>query len=77
MAGLPLGGGKGVVLADPIATRQSAKHSSSHSARRSNCSAARYVTAEDVGMSEDRMKVIADPHSSRFRLACAGRRRGR
>ncbi|KQS51035.1 MULTISPECIES: Leu/Phe/Val dehydrogenase [unclassified Sphingomonas] len=58
MAGLELGGGKGVVLAakpgDVITTAQLEAFG-----RAVDSLGGRYVTAEDVGMSEDRMKVIA------------------
>ncbi|MGN6375195.1 MAG: Leu/Phe/Val dehydrogenase [Sphingomonas sp.] len=58
MAGLDLGGGKGVVLADkPGATISHAQLQAFGRAVESL--GGRYVTAEDVGMSEDRMKVIA------------------
>jgi leucine dehydrogenase len=58
MAGLELGGGKGVILADApgatIATEQLEAFG-----RAVESLGGRYVTAEDVGMSEARMKVIA------------------
>jgi leucine dehydrogenase len=58
MAGLDLGGGKGVVLAanpgDTITTAQLEAFG-----RAVESLGGRYVTAEDVGMSEARMKVIA------------------
>jgi leucine dehydrogenase len=58
MAGLDLGGGKGVVLAanpgDTITTEQLEAFG-----RVVESLGGRYVTAEDVGMSEARMKVIA------------------
>ncbi len=58
MAGLELGGGKGVVLAakpgDVITTAQLEAFG-----RSVESLGGRYVTAEDVGMSEERMKVIA------------------
>ena len=58
MAGLELGGGKGVVLAarpgDTITPAQLEAFG-----RAVESLAGRYVTAEDVGMSEERMKVIA------------------
>lgn len=58
MAGLPLGGGKGVVLADrPGAVISEAQLKAFGRAVESL--AGRYVTAEDVGMSEARMKVVA------------------
>ena len=58
MAGLPLGGGKGVVLAqEPGATISTAQLEAFGRAVESL--GGRYVTAEDVGMSEARMKVIA------------------
>lgn len=58
MAGLPLGGGKGVVLApERGATISEAQLLAFGEAVESL--GGRYVTAEDVGMSEERMKVIA------------------
>ena len=58
MADLPMGGGKGVVLADaPGATISEAQLQAFGDAVESL--GGRYVTAEDVGMSEARMKVIA------------------
>ncbi|HEU4961599.1 MAG TPA: Glu/Leu/Phe/Val dehydrogenase dimerization domain-containing protein [Sphingomonas sp.] len=58
MAGLELGGGKGVVLAEkPGATISEAQLKAFGRAVQSL--GGRYVTAEDVGMSEARMKVIA------------------
>ena len=58
MAGLPMGGGKGVVLAarpgDTITTAQLEAFG-----RAVEMLGGRYVTAEDVGMSEARMKTIA------------------
>lgn len=58
MAGLALGGGKGVILADaPGATISDDRLRSFGRAVESL--GGRYVTAEDVGMSEQRMKVIA------------------
>ena len=58
MAGLPMGGGKGVVLAPAQgAVISEAQLEAFGDAVESLCG--RYVTAEDVGMSEARMKVIA------------------
>ncbi len=58
MAGLDLGGGKGVILAakqgDTITTEQLRGFG-----RAVDSLGGKYVTAEDVGMSEARMKVIA------------------
>ncbi len=58
MAGLPMGGGKGVVLAanrgDAITVAQLEAFG-----RAVDSLGGRYVTAEDVGMSEASMKVIA------------------
>ncbi|MEN2785138.1 Glu/Leu/Phe/Val dehydrogenase [Sphingomonas qilianensis] len=58
MAGLPMGGGKGVVLAanpgDTITQGQLEAFG-----RAVESLGGKYVTAEDVGMSEARMKVIA------------------
>ena len=58
MAGLPLGGGKGVVLADAPGATISTQQLEAFG-RAVESLAGRYVTAEDVGMSEARMKVIA------------------
>ena len=58
MAGLPLGGGKGVVLADAPGATISHQQLEAFG-RAVESLAGRYVTAEDVGMSEERMKVIA------------------
>jgi leucine dehydrogenase len=59
MAGLALGGGKGVVLAGaPGATIDEAQLRAF--GRVVESLGGRYVTAEDVGMSEARMKVIAE-----------------
>ena len=58
MAGLPMGGGKGVILAErPGAIVDEARLRAFGRAVESL--GGRYVTAEDVGMSEARMKVIA------------------
>lgn len=58
MASLPLGGGKGVILADkPGATVTNAQLEAFGRAVESL--GGRYVTAEDVGMSEERMKTVA------------------
>ena len=58
MADLPLGGGKGVVLAsEPGAVITEAQLLAFGDAVESL--GGKYVTAEDVGMSEERMKVIA------------------
>ena len=58
MAGLPMGGGKGVVLAPArgaeISTAQLEAFGNAVESL-----GGKYVTAEDVGMSEERMKVIA------------------
>ena len=58
MAGLPMGGGKGVVLA-PERGAVIADDQLRAFGRAVESLAGRYVTAEDVGMSEARMKVIA------------------
>jgi leucine dehydrogenase len=58
MAGLPMGGGKGVVLApEPGASITEGQLKAF--GRAVDSLSGRYITAEDVGMSEDRMKVIA------------------
>jgi len=58
MAGLPIGGGKGVVLASApgIAITEAQLEAFGDAVESLG---GRYITAEDVGMSEDRMKVIA------------------
>ena len=58
MAGLPMGGGKGVVLADRAGDTISDDQLRAFG-RAVESLDGRYVTAEDVGMSEARMKVIA------------------
>jgi leucine dehydrogenase len=58
MAGLELGGGKGVILADTPGATISTERLQAFG-RAVESLGGRYVTAEDVGMSEDRMKVIA------------------
>ena len=73
MAGLPLGGGKGVVLADaPGTTIDQAQLEAFGEAVESL--GGRYVTAEDVGMSEANMKVIATRtrHVSGLPVAAGG-----
>ncbi len=73
MADLPLGGGKGVVLADqPGATITEAQLVAFGDAVESL--GGKYVTAEDVGMSEDRMKTIATRtrHVSGLPVAAGG-----
>jgi len=58
MAGLPMGGGKGVVLAPARGAEISTAQLEAFGNAVESLSG-KYVTAEDVGMSEDRMKVIA------------------
>ena len=58
MAGLPLGGGKAVVLAPAAGTRISDAQLLAFGTAVESLNG-RYVTAEDVGMSEASMKVIA------------------
>ncbi|MES2338730.1 MAG: Glu/Leu/Phe/Val dehydrogenase dimerization domain-containing protein [Pseudomonadota bacterium] len=73
MADLPLGGGKGVVLADrPGATITEAQLIAFGEVVESL--GGKYVTAEDVGMSEERMKVIATRtrHVSGLPVAAGG-----
>ncbi|MDB5681068.1 MAG: amino acid dehydrogenase [Sphingomonas bacterium] len=73
MAGLPLGGGKGVVLAanpgDAITDAQLEAFGAAVESL-----GGRYVTAEDVGMSEASMKVIATKtrHVSGLPVAAGG-----
>ncbi|RYY24184.1 MAG: Glu/Leu/Phe/Val dehydrogenase [Sphingomonadales bacterium] len=58
MADLPMGGGKGVILADkPGAVVTNAQLEAFGRAVESLVG--KYVTAEDVGMSEERMKIVA------------------
>jgi leucine dehydrogenase len=59
MAGLPMGGGKGVVLAPQTGAVIDEAQLRAFG-RAVESLAGRYVTAEDVGMSEARMKVIAE-----------------
>ena len=60
VAGLPLGGGKGVIMLPAgeraAARRRAPRACCSTSATPSRRSAARYVTAEDVGTSEPDMR---------------------
>ncbi|MDB5695370.1 MAG: amino acid dehydrogenase [Sphingomonas bacterium] len=56
MAGLPMGGGKGVILADADRTKTPAMLAAFGRAIESL--GGRYVTAEDVGMSDDDMVTI-------------------
>jgi leucine dehydrogenase len=58
MAGLPMGGGKGVVLADEPGQAISEAQLLAFG-RAVESLGGQYVTAEDVGMSEARMKTIA------------------
>ncbi|UIJ44301.1 NAD(P)-binding domain-containing protein [Sphingomonas cannabina] len=58
MAGLPMGGGKGVVLASAPGTEITTAQLEAFGDAVESLGG-RYVTAEDVGMSEARMKVIA------------------
>lgn len=57
MAGLPMGGGKAVILANPARTKTPAMLAAFADAI--EALAGRYVTAEDVGMSEADMVTIA------------------
>lgn len=58
MAGLELGGGKGVILADKAGDTITTDRLKAFG-RAVESLGGKYVTAEDVGMSEERMKVIA------------------
>ena len=58
MAGLPMGGGKGVILADANKTKTPAMLAAFGRAIESL--GGRYVTAEDVGMSDANMVTIAE-----------------
>jgi leucine dehydrogenase len=58
MAGLPAGGAKGVILADPARTRTPAMLAAFGDAI--EALGGRYVTAEDVGMSEADMTAIGE-----------------
>ena len=57
MAGLPMGGGKGVILADPLRTKTPEMLAAFGRAIESL--GGRYVTAEDVGMSDADMVAIS------------------
>jgi len=61
MAGLPIGGGKGVILSD--GTAKTAEQLRAFG-RAIESLGGRYITAEDVGMSEADMSAIA--HSTRY-----------
>ena len=73
MAGLPLGGGKGVVLASKPGEAISQAQLEAFGAAVESLGG-RYVTAEDVGMSEASMKVIATRtrHVSGLPVAAGG-----
>jgi len=73
MAGLPLGGGKGVVLASQPGEAISAAQLEAFGAAVESLNG-KYVTAEDVGMSEASMKVIATRtrHVSGLPVAAGG-----
>ena len=73
MAGLPLGGGKGVVLAANAGDTISDAQLEAFGAAVESLGG-RYVTAEDVGMSEASMKVIATKtrHVSGLPVAAGG-----
>jgi leucine dehydrogenase len=58
MANLPMGGGKGVILADRAGAEVTTAQLEAFG-RAVESLSGRYVTAEDVGMSEARMKVVA------------------
>ena len=58
MAGLPMGGGKGVILAGKPGAQVTTAQLEAFG-RAVESLGGRYVTAEDVGMSEARMKVVA------------------
>jgi leucine dehydrogenase len=62
MAGLPAGGGKGVILADPSGTKTPALLAAF--ARAVDSLGGQYITAQDVGMSEADMVALASttPH---------------
>jgi len=57
LAGLPLGGGKAVVIADPKTDKSPALMGSF--ARHVDSLAGRYITAEDVGISDSDMEIVA------------------
>jgi len=73
MAGLPLGGGKGVVLAPRQGATITAAQLEAFG-RAIESLGGRYVTAEDVGMSEDNMKIVATQtrHVSGLPVAAGG-----
>ncbi|MES2989313.1 MAG: Glu/Leu/Phe/Val dehydrogenase dimerization domain-containing protein [Pseudomonadota bacterium] len=58
MADLPMGGGKGVILASEAGATVTTAQLEAFG-RAIESLGGRYVTAEDVGMSEERMKVVA------------------
>jgi leucine dehydrogenase len=58
MADLPMGGGKGVILADRPGAEVSTAQLEAFG-RAIESLGGKYVTAEDVGMSEARMKIVA------------------
>jgi leucine dehydrogenase len=72
MAGLPMGGGKAVILADPARTKTPAMLAAFGDAV--EALGGRYVTAEDVGISETDMVAVAQrtAHVSGLPVAGAG-----
>lgn len=62
MAGLPAGGGKAVILADPAKTKT--RDMLDTFARAVDSLGGRYITAQDVGISEDDMVILSQttPH---------------
>lgn len=79
MAGLPLGGAKGVILADAAKTKTPAMLEAF--GRAVDSLGGRYVTAEDVGISESDMITISKGHGTspacRSRPVMQGAIRGR
>ena len=78
VAGLPLGGGKGVIVlrpGEPLDARRRRATRCSTSATPSSASAARYVTAEDVGTSTPRHDASSPRRTPHVTRPLAARRR--
>lgn len=72
MAGLPLGGGKAVILADPSADKTAVLTAYARQVERLG---GRFITGEDVGISEAEADLIHQ--GTQFIAGLSGRRRAR
>ena len=77
VAGLPQGGGKGVIVVPPGRApggRPAPRRAAGLRATPSTPLDGRYVTAEDVGITPDDLVVVAELHAARVRAAARPRR---